>query len=1732
MSGKKGSNRVKGNLKPSSSSQAASLLAGQTPGFIGFGDKGSPSFVPLSHILDDVDSTLDSDVRLVLRKLTKRDTTTKIKALQELGAICQQKDADVIKSMLPFWPRLYNRLSIDNDHKVREAVQQTFLIITSQIKKEIAPYLKSIMGCWILSQCDTYPTVASAANQAFHNTFPSGKQNEALTIYRQEIINYFVDNLVSQTAQSLSDSKATDSEDMESKYTRTVASSLLGCRKLISAIPEDKKSTLVSSIISLFENGKFWKHGKSMVPSVKAGLYSFLAIVCQRYPEVANSYSSKLTPLVLHNLDISNPLIVGFMWEAILSLVNYSPVCWKHISWQKAFWPKLKKSLENGCHGNASTVAPNLMPLLSKIPVNFYQSDCESTFYLEFLTSMRTGFKVETVSQSNIESSALINAYIECCRYTINQTLLVENPEKEISKNILDVSILDLLKSTLTEQKISAIASPLYSCVGSFIKSLEKSSKDKGLSEYFWNQIRDFLFTLLKDQSHRITDRLSALMKGFLVPSFSFKKAFSLRFANNSVQKYKKDSVSVLVTPDTLSDSFSDFYASILVHVYTEMIVESKQELYLPFLADMFDLYITKDILSTLLSLEENQDKNIFVEFFKVACMPWLKSSSCSSVSAENILTISFKCLDNVETFDYTVLLPELIENCNGLIQRCIVIEKLTEKRKYDPKAGTILRSSTVTQMILDLVRETCVLSTKTNNSDNHVLIERGWSVITLVLSSCSEEETVYDNDCVEAVILAIGEELNSLNHTASNSNLVQTVQFITKAACSFFDNLKNILCPKASEELMMTLFRISVDSFYNLKETLLECCERAWSKGLILLLKSEVNDLNEDGFLYQACLLVKKLVSTEETTGQSLIRLLKSVEILLNNVKDNTTSNKRILDLLLQLLHIPFGEKECTKYISLLGYVYISGDVLSAAENLPQHISVSCANHLPGLVNQGTLNAQLVLFCLRGGISVSISEESSGKMLSPESKLGININDYLIHVFQALSLSKTLFVHEKLESCQLLTDIKNLERIVQAVTLALTDYNKKQLLLKAIMDSEEEGKLKSVLLAFILETFVPKYCSLNFDEMMERWNYLSCGIVHSIQTLAPFFPSSKAQRLAEIQIPVLISSMSTTNEWLGYRSLAVITSCLSSMGKNSQAEIFASFKLLVKNVFEHVRNWHEADDDFMVSADEDLNDTRKVLLSIEVAKFLKLVIIIAPESISCKEWDMVLCCLVDWVHRIKCCAQVKDPCVTSVAFATAVSSLLLEISKCINEKVKYNASEYPESLSSEWEEFFSEEIFGELITVYVALLGQMCRSALGKMMITALGKPLSYCNKCHILKHKLPVYLNADNDSLLKQNTQTFLNHFCPYLLCEQLDVQKTVYSLLEKIMGEVAKQYQEPGKDGDSQTGTEESCIQSPPKVLISIVKKGRQAMELVLGNLSIGEHYIISPHSEECQFVYGYMLAWKLLLTIFKTANPQMRAKYATYLKEDGLMAGLLRHIFCLLPSERTLATVSTSYFISHSIVNSFNSDVDVQQQAYSLLYQCFETTPALVRQWWMDLDRKTSLYVDKFTSKYVSPLLCANEISMVRPSSEDLEGITIKPRPSAREVVATYIMAEVKIVVTITLPKNFPLGVIAVSSDKRVGATQAQWDRWLLQLNIFLQHQNGTIIEGLKLWKKNIDKRFDGVEDCMICFSVLHGTTFQLPKLQCRTCKKKYHSACLYKWFSTSMNSTCPLCRNLF
>jgi len=72
----------------------------------------------------------------------------------------------------------------------------------------------------------------------------------------------------------------------------------------------------------------------------------------------------------------------------------------------------------------------------------------------------------------------------------------------------------------------------------------------------------------------------------------------------------------------------------------------------------------------------------------------------------------------------------------------------------------------------------------------------------------------------------------------------------------------------------------------------------------------------------------------------------------------------------------------------------------------------------------------------------------------------------------------------------------------------------------------------------------------------------------------------------------------------------------------------------------------------------------------------------------------------------------------------------------------------------------------------------------------------------------------------------------------------------------------------------------------------------------------------------------------------------------------------------------------------------------------------------------------------------------------------------------------------------------------------------------------------VVDAIALWKANVDREFEGVEPCLICYAVISAANGQLPRLSCRTCAVRFHPACLYKWFKTSGKSTCPHCQNAF
>ncbi|CAI0399632.1 unnamed protein product [Linum tenue] len=191
------------------------------------------------------------------------------------------------------------------------------------------------------------------------------------------------------------------------------------------------------------------------------------------------------------------------------------------------------------------------------------------------------------------------------------------------------------------------------------------------------------------------------------------------------------------------------------------------------------------------------------------------------------------------------------------------------------------------------------------------------------------------------------------------------------------------------------------------------------------------------------------------------------------------------------------------------------------------------------------------------------------------------------------------------------------------------------------------------------------------------------------------------------------------------------------------------------------------------------------------------------------------------------------------------------------------------------------------------------------------------------------------------------------------------------------------------------------------------------------------------------------------------------------------------------------------------------------------------PAYVRGWFSEFrDRSTSSLIETFTRTWCSPALIVDELSQIKKADFADEMFSVSVSKSANEVVATYTKEETGMDLVIRLPATYPLRHVDVDCMRSLGISEVKQRKWLMSMMMFVRNQNGALAEAIRIWKSNLDKEFQGVEECPICYSVIHTDNHSLPRLACRTCKHKFHSACLYKWFSTSHKSSCPLCQSPF
>lgn len=314
----------------------------------------------------------------------------------------------------------------------------------------------------------------------------------------------------------------------------------------------------------------------------------------------------------------------------------------------------------------------------------------------------------------------------------------------------------------------------------------------------------------------------------------------------------------------------------------------------------------------------------------------------------------------------------------------------------------------------------------------------------------------------------------------------------------------------------------------------------------------------------------------------------------------------------------------------------------------------------------------------------------------------------------------------------------------------------------------------------------------------------------------------------------------------------------------------------------------------------------------------------------------------------------------------------------------------------------------------------------------------------------------------------------------------------------------------------------------------------LEDIDASSSADRHVLLASTSLFASTLFG----WRIILEYMNSKDEKERNDVSTWIRLSSLLSALMPVICHLIDLDRPKKILIDPLLETHLTKTAYGSLHEdpkeslivatnaIESIAYYVLRDLFELVPVLMRSWWQQIDTVLQNRVENFISRTISPQLIARELERVQSwKGKPMDDFSLKAA-SIGEVVASYVKDEVELQMTLKLSTAHPLKPVTVTMSHMKAVSESLWRKWLLSMRSLLMTKDGTVLDAVLLWRDYLDRHFDGVDCCPICYAIFHISNYSLPDLACKTCRNKFHRACLYKWFNSSHHNECPLCKTPF
>ncbi|XP_013682421.2 E3 ubiquitin-protein ligase listerin-like [Brassica napus] len=1847
--------------RPSSSSLAASLLpSGSAAAAVGFGGYVGSSRFEAS--LSNEDSApfldLDSEMAQHLQRLSRKDPTTKIKALTSLSELVKQKKGKELLPLIPQWTFEYKKLILDYSRDVRRATHDVMTNVVTGVGRDLAPHLKSIMGPWWFSQFDLVSEVSQAAKSSLQAAFPAQeKRLDVLNLCSAEIFAYLEENL-RLTPQNLSD-KALASDELEEMYQQMMSSSLRALATLLdillhepnkagsesvnaeSKLASKARRVATSSAAKLFSFHKcFLNFLKSESSSIRSATYSLLSSFIKNVPEVFSEGDVRcLAPALLGVFRETSPICHSAMWEALLLFSRKFPQSWTYLNVHKSVLNHVWQFLRNGCFGSPQVSYPALILFLEVMPTQSVQAD---KFFVNFFDNLLAGRSM--CDSSSADQLSLLRATTECFLWGLRNAsrycdgpsihdLQVDLIDKVLVKNLW-ANFFELSKDSTPH--IQRKPSETLSMSGSvnFLQELGRCILDilsginlleQNLLSYFLKTVQEsFLNMLQQGDTETVTGSMRKMIDFLLLLE---------RYSGLEGESWPLDQ---FMGP-LLSKAFPWIKSSELIDGLKLLSVSVSifgPRKIVPVLVGDIETY-------TLLSVEEGRDMSPekFIKVFQEIFIPWCvdghDSSTAVRAAKQDLLlsllddecfsqqwsgVISYVFDQQHHGFDKLASMELLLEKARDQITKRSSGLELSQRIGSKPDhwhheliestAISLVRSSPVTTTsatqflcsVLGGATEDSSISFVSRSS--LVLIYRG--ILEKLLSFIKQSPLCSVSDtCSSLIVEAVDIEFDL-------SSSVDVIA-ITKFAAEVIDG--SLFSLKALDQdatllstILSSVFIIDLESRISslVDSTLNEFKEKQKDRnivcGFVHAVCSKMNNqfwksINYDVRKSSAKILaqsVRSVVQLEDDLQPCQLTLLCAswMPEVLEYLSLDQTDEEDICGLLLRESDVwpmwissssltsinthgvpahvcDLRTSKSRRYVSfidsLITKMGIHRFVVGHKDNglSPQawlSAEILCTWEWPGGSVQTSFLPALVSFCK--------SEPAYGSLLN--SIFDILLNGALVHGEDEIDSSGNMWV----ELNNQIEDVK--EPFLRALVSLIFTLFKEDLwreeeamaVFKMVTDKlfigEEPSKNCLRIIPFIMSIIISplrKKTKSSFygeDTVLPLEAFLGGWLERSLlfpplvlwqrgedmqdwfQLVISCYPvSEKAEEDKALKRHV--SNEERTLLLDLFRKQKQIPGASSVVTQLPAVQILLA-RLIMVAVSYCGNDFNEEDWDFVFSNLRRLIQSAVVVMeeaSENVNDFIS--------GVSSMEKE------IDTLEGLGLIVSISDPSLNNAKNALSAFYLL----KLVKDK-SVPDEDYLYSLTNEiWYPVKDRILEGVLRLFFCTGLAE----AIAASYSPEAASLVASFRVDHLQFWELVAQLVVDSSPRARDRavravefwglSKGAISSLYAIMFSSKPipSLQRAAYIVLstEPISRLAIVADGNVSPSDESLSDQDSSNVGLPSEEKLQLRDEISCMVEKL--NYELLDTDLTAPDRVQT------FLAWSLLLShvnslpsltqgrerlvqyIERTANPLILDSLFQHIPLEQYMAQSLKKKDGDIPSELSVvASAATDAITTGSSLSTVKSLWPIEtgnmaSLAGAIYGLMLRVLPAYVREWFSEMrDRSASSLIEAFTRTWCSPSLIKNELSQIRKADFNDESFSVSISKSANEVVATYTKDETGMDLVIRLPVSYPLKPVDVNCTKSIGISDAKQRKWLMSMLMFLRNQNGALSEAIRIWKRNSDKEFEGVEDCPICYSVIHTVNHSLPRRACVTCKYKFHKACLDKWFLTSHKKVCPLCQS--